>query len=133
MWLDLNINWYVRRSRLRKENIKSSQCLQKMHVAEKVGREIAKHSWFDERAKKKEFDEAWFAKHYAEVKEVLHVTIRVNVPLLPYIYRIPVCKSTIASCKTCMQQFIKELKNKVKIFHIWCMHKWVDQFGCHIS
>ncbi len=46
-----------------------------MHVVEKVGREIAKRSWFDERAMKKEFDEAWFANHYVEVNEVLHVII----------------------------------------------------------
>jgi len=90
----------------------------KMHVTEKVGREIVKCSWFDERAMKKEFDETWFAKCYAEVNEVLHVIIRVNVPLLPYIYRTLVCNSTFVICKTCMQQLRKEkLRKKVKMFH----------------
>jgi hypothetical protein len=107
---------------------------EKMHVVENIGRNIAKHSWFDERAMKKEFYEAWSTKPYVEVNEVLHVTIRVNVLLLPYIYRTPICNSTLAICKTCMQQLRKEeLRKKVKMFHTWCMHKWVDQFGCHVS
>jgi hypothetical protein len=33
-----------------------------MHVVEKLGRKIVKCSWFDEKAMKKKFDEAWFAK-----------------------------------------------------------------------
>jgi hypothetical protein len=106
----------------------------KMHVVEKVGRKIVKHSWFNESAMKKEFIEAWFAKCYVEVNKVLHVTIRVNAPLLPYIYQTLVCNSTLAIYKTCMQQLRKEeLGNKVKMLHIGCMHKWVNQFECLVS
>jgi hypothetical protein len=46
-----------------------------LHVVDKVGRKIVKHSWFDERAMKKEFVGAWFAKCYVEVNKELHVTI----------------------------------------------------------
>jgi hypothetical protein len=57
---------------------------------------------------KKEFVGAWFAKCYVEVNKELHVTIWINAPLLSYIYRTPICNSTLAIYKTCMQQLRKE-------------------------
>jgi hypothetical protein len=53
---------------------------------------VAKQIWLDEIATKNRFDEQWNSKRCGDVGDVLHSTIKANLPLVATTYHTPFCK-----------------------------------------
>jgi hypothetical protein len=59
---------------------------------------VAKQIWLDEITTKISFDEQWNSKRCGKVGDVLHSTIKTNLPLGAMAYHTPFCELALLSC-----------------------------------
>jgi hypothetical protein len=78
-----------------KEQVLAFKCVREI---EKRDWHVTKQIWLDEITTKNRFDEQWNSKWCGEVGDVLHSTIKTNLPLVATTYHTPFCGFALLTC-----------------------------------